>query len=659
MKTQRTNTLPMKTSGIEHLVNRTYREGGDFQWVREVQVNAIEAGAKHIEFGIEWQAVKTKHVYRRTIADDGNGMTAQQLRDFFNTFGGGGKAIGGVHENFGVGAKTSLLPWNAYGVVVVSWVRDEGNPQGKAAMIWLRRDPATGEYGLKLFDAADDGGTSRESVVEPFDDPTSGVDWRAVKPDWIKDHGTVIVLLGPTGKEDTVLGDPDRAEADLKGLASYLNRRFWALPEGVTVTVDELRTTERKDWPRGEDEGHATSSGAERRTNMRVVQGARHFVEYSNVRFHGGKIESKGHLDLRDGTRVDWYLWDEKERPNIHSYAAMYGYVAALYHGELYDVAAHHAIYRNFGVTDATVRQRLWIILTPQPYDAKTHKGVYPRTDRNALLLQSGPEAGTPLPIHRWAAEFSENMPDAIHEALRRARGTESASVEDMRKALGRLIERFGARFRIDRLRVQRGGPEEVEPYQAGGSIAQDVHDKASPEARGEPAEEPAVTGIHGQPILGDRQGPKKAVRSQVGGGVPIYRPVHSEEVEPGMLAAWQPHDPDHPEGVVLLNGDHPILTELVQYWQDRYPDHLSDAIRADVIDVYGTVAVAKIAHSERLKGLLPADVVETELRSDAALTMSLLGLMAEDHMIAARLGAKYGKKRVIEIEGNILRPVA
>ena len=46
----------------------------------------------------------------------------------------------------------------------------------------------------------------------------------------------------------------------------------------------------------------------------------------------------------------------------------------------------------------------------------------------------------------------------------------------------------------------------------------------------------------------------------QVAGGIPTYRPAGNDDVEEGCLAAWQPHDPEHEEGVVLLNidGDDP-----------------------------------------------------------------------------------------------------
>jgi hypothetical protein len=58
---------PMSVAATQHLIERTYRESGRFQWVRETVKNALEAGAARIEYGIERQAVENKGVYRRTI----------------------------------------------------------------------------------------------------------------------------------------------------------------------------------------------------------------------------------------------------------------------------------------------------------------------------------------------------------------------------------------------------------------------------------------------------------------------------------------------------------------------------------------------------------------------------------------------------------------
>lgn len=640
MTTTKSKMIPMRTSGVQHLIERTYREGGRYQWVREVAVNALEAGATRIEFGVEWQAVQHKGVYRRTIIDNGKGMTADELVSFFNTFGGGGKNIGGIHENFGVGSKTSLMPWNHHGIVVISWVGGEGS------MIWVQRDEASGEYGLRLFRALDeDGAETLEAVVEPFEDRAYGCDWSQIKPEWVKDHGTAIVLLGNTKTTDTILGDPNREEADLKGIGSYLNRRLWELPAGVEIVAEEVRTSDRRAWPRSAAEayGPEATSGVDRRINRRTIMGARHYVTYPSANFKKGKLGASGCMTLQDHTKAHWYLW-EGERPGVQSYAAYQGYVAALYKNELYDVTSHLATYRSFGVTDPGVRQRLTIVLEPAPYSDETKRGVYPRTDRNALLRWGDSGAGEALPMHAWAAEFADRMPDPIRDALRDARKDEGELDEAYKD---RLQDRFGTRWRLQKFRKVAEGSESegtVDPLQTGQVPRPVVHRKKK--RREEPTQTKGAGGTGGQLALGLNPGPAPASKVRVAGGIPSYRLASADEVEPGMLAAWLPHAPDHPEGVVLVNSEHPVIQAQVRYWTSQYPDHLANEVERVVLSVYGELGVSRVAHSEHLRGILPSEVVDKELRSDAALTMSMLGLVAEEAVISVRLGAKFGKRR-------------
>ncbi len=77
----------------------------------------------------------------------------------------------------------------------------------------------------------------------------------------------------------------------------------------------------------------------------------------------------------------------------------------------------------------------------------------------------------------------------------------------------------------------------------------------------------------------------------------------------------------------------------------DYGPQH-ADGVKEIVHQAYGEVAVAKIAHSEYLKSLLPDHVVEDTLRCDEALTMSLLGLIAEEHLISDRLNKQFRRKK-------------
>ena len=152
--------------------------------------------------------------------------------------------------------------------------------------------------------------------------------------------------------------------------------------------------------------------------------------------------------------------------------------------------------------------------------------------------------------------------------------------------------------------------------------------------------------GRRGGSVIGEAPGNVPAIKSIVPGGIPDYEFVGADAIEPGMLAAWQPSHPDHPSGVVLINVDHPVIRQQVEYWQGQYADHLSAQIEEDVRNAYGEVAVAKIAHSAHLKAIIPSQVIEHQLRSPAALTTALLGLIAEEALIAPRLGGKYAKRR-------------
>jgi hypothetical protein len=629
--------VPMESDGIEHQLERIYDESGTYQWVRELVANALEASATHIEFGIEWQAVQSQGVYRRTIADDGHGMDAAALVKFFKTFGGGGKPIGGVHQNFGVGAKTSLLPWNTYGVVVISWV------DGQASMIRLRKDPATGQYGLVLVEATnpDTGVESESQVYTPYYDEEHGCDWADAKPDFIDDHGTLIVLLGDTAQDDTVQGSPSRDEAAIKGISKYLNQRYWNL-DGVQITVDSLNHEDKAHWPRSRTQTQKTAGTASaeqpttRRTMLRVVRGAEHFITYPD--HETGQRHSSGTVPLSDGTEIDWYLW-EGDRPAVHSYAAKNGYVAVLYRNELYNITNHHNTYKNFGVAPSEVRRNLWLIVRPPEFSDET-SGIYPRTDRNELLVRSANTAGAPLPVYDWATEFADQMPDQILAAIKKARGTEEGTITDPAWR-DRLADRFGARWRINKVRQAPDGDSLTAGDQAGTTPATGNPSTSTNHHTGG-----GTGGRRGPTNISSRTGTKPGKNITAAGGLPHFLWEDDDEFDAGMLCSWVPNDPIHPEGVVLLNRDHPVFTGQVTLFCGDYGPQHADGVEAVVHQAYGEIAVAKIAHSEYLKSLLPDHVVEDSLRCDEALTMSLLGLIAEEHLISDRLNKQFRRKK-------------
>src|ERR671912_2576760 len=141
-KLEEDTSMKLRITGASNFVNRMFEACGNYQWAREFLKNSLEANATKIEFGIEWQAVEKLGTYRRTVIDDGLGMDREELLKFFSTLGEGAKKIGGIHDNFGVGAKIAALPWNPEGVVVISY------KAGIGSMIWMVLDEDSGDYEL-------------------------------------------------------------------------------------------------------------------------------------------------------------------------------------------------------------------------------------------------------------------------------------------------------------------------------------------------------------------------------------------------------------------------------------------------------------------------------------------------------------------------------
>ncbi|MEU6715020.1 hypothetical protein ABZ897_26450 [Nonomuraea sp. NPDC046802] len=627
---------PMRTSNTGPLIERVYRESHAFQWVREAFINAQEAAATRIEFGVEWHAVEQLGVYRRTIADNGEGMADDEIDVFLNTFGGGGKPIGDVHQNFGVGVKTSLLPWNKYGLVVIS-IKD-----GDASLVWLQHDPRTGEYGLRQIPALDEetGRETIEHVIEPS--WIDGFDWSQTIPDFVHEagHGTVLILLGDEPNQDTVLGDPGREEDKPHALRRYLNTRLWEIAPDMDVKVLEFRTQNRKEWPK---ERAGAFSGSRAPAHRRTVVGAKTSIvqpvpSRSFDICSGTSQVSAGAAGL--GAKVHWWMWQE-DRPDLFSgHFPPSGYIAALYNDELYDRGDHVATYRSFGISNKQVRAKLWIIIEPEPFDSSIRAGVYPDSSRSRLLVQGGTLAGASLPMADWGAEFADNLPEEIANALAAANAGGTGSLDSAWR--DRLLERFGSRWRIPRWIASPNGSHKIEPTQSSGHPGtRAAVKKRKPRTGGG-----GTGGRTGEPAAGKPGGPVPGRTARIGAGLPEYKIVRADEMdESEMLAEYLPVSSELPTGLVRVNIQHPVLVEVIATWQSAYPDHLADSLVEEIGEVYGQVAVSKIAHSEHYRSRYDPSTI-AEMRSSKALTMALLGLMAEDAIIATRLGGKYGRRK-------------
>ena len=621
-------TRPMTMTGVQHFVNRAYKESTTFQWVREAYINAVEANASTIYFGVEWQAVHSKGVYRRLIADNGTSIDPEELPKFFNTFGGSGKPIGDVHENFGVGFKTSVLPWNPYGVVVVAYKDSD------ASMIWMHRDPETGEYGLKVEEVYDDSGdVSLEIVYEPYDDPDHGCNWADVWP-WPDKprQGVVIVLLGVDAESDTILGDISRDEGRIDAIPRYLNSRVWEIPADRQVMALDFKRMDKAEWGTGEAQFDAQGT---RRWQNRNIEGQRYYLDKV------GRDTNSGEVVVDAGrARILWYLHPEGTTEYV-TVANQTGFVATLFRNELYDRSSSQSAFWFYGITEPAVRRRVALIVIPTEFDKNVGYGAYNNSTRSTVLYADGITQAIDLPIRDWAAQFADNMPEEIVDAIRSERAKRSGSITDdtWRK---KLADRFGARWRSPRLRLAVDGSIRGVVTQAG-----DAARTTRVKRRVKPHRHRighGSSGLDGVKAIGvaKNDGDVQLQRRTVSVALPEFRYARQDTFSPGMLAMWSPREPGCPNGCVFINVDHPVIAEEILEWQKQYPQAHSDVVSREVCDSYGQVAVAHVAHSEHLRGIIASDMIDTDLRSQQALTMALLGLWPLENIIRQRLSAKF-----------------
>ena len=426
-----------------------------------------------------------------------------------------------------------------------------------------------------------------------------------------------------------MLGNPDAGEHAIKGLSIYLNSRFWDL-SNLEVTIVELRSEKRESWPLS-----ATDRDDARRPNNRKIHGARHWLE--GISSANGKLSAKGSLRLAQGrVTAEWYLW-QGERPAIHSYAKKSGYIAVRYRDELFELTQNKALYRWFSIVESKVQQNLTIILVPDHYAPDTRWGIHPDQSRNRLIFSGEGEKGISIPLSDWGSEFAEDLPDEIRHAIQEARGDLSGSLDD-EEYRKRLQDKFGDRWKISKFFQSR-----INPTVNGGDATTQEQLLVSRSVGRRKANRPNPTVKALAPLL-NANGSDQGVERQVPVDVPKYRFGHPEEFEqPWHIALWAPRDVDGP--FVVINCASPILVEMIKYHRDKYPDVHAEEVTLIVLKTFGEIAACKIAHTQKLTKHITEQEVESLFRSEEALTVSLMGLIAEDSLISQRL-AKLGPKK-------------
>jgi hypothetical protein len=633
---------PLQFLGVGNLLEREYRNSPAYQWGRELARNGLEAGATNIEFGPEWEGVKATGTYRMQYADDGHGMTKEELREYMRTLGKGGKIVGGPHDNYALGSRMTLLPWNPAGVVVIS-VRD-----GEAYMVKMMFDPdaaeGEGEFVLEEVEWKDtDGNDGLATVYPPYYDDEMGIDWAATIPKFIRDagHGTTFTLLGRSLGEDTIDGDSERGESNRFLGRKYFNTRFWQLPEGVSLRVYEM-PEDRSLW--APDKGQ-----------FRTVRGARSLIEYRK-KDGTGFIEASNVVPLPDGTKVHWWLRTE---PKVETggLGATSAYIGVLYRDELYgqaytesedgDTKTGANVYRQFGIGSDSVRRRVFLVIEPPEYDEATGaSGVAPSTGRADLYWMGSGISSRSVKPSDWSADFGGKVPKEILDAINAEYDSREQS-DDREERLKRVMDRFADRWKASRARVQPAETDTTTTPTSPGTAPRSPIDSPTKPRKPRKKKVVVVRGRGGDTVIGQPDtGATPAKRTTVSVGVPNCRWVTAEDInDGGMIAAWQKPSAQDPNGCIELDEDHPVVRTQIEHWQNQYSPAVKNDVEKLVKDAYEDVAVAKVSHLHALTGVVFSEEQRDTMLLNPALSASLLGLIAEDALIGPRTG-KLGVKR-------------
>jgi hypothetical protein len=314
------------------------------------------------------------------------------------------------------------------------------------------------------------------------------------------------------------------------------------------------------------------------------------------------------------------------------------GYIVVRYKDELFEVTQNKAHFRWFGVVESKVQQNLTFILEPVHYDANSRWGVHPDQSRNRLNFTGDGEKGVAIPLSEWGLEFSELMPEEIRAAIQEARGDLSGTLDD-EEYRKRLQDKFGERWRVSKFFQSR-----IKPTVNGGETGEQEQVLVSHRTARHHAKQASPTVKELSAIL-KGTGSETGVEKFVPVDVPKYRFGTPEEFqEPWHIALWAPHDVDGP--YVVINSQSPVLAEMIKYHRDRYSDVHADEVTRIILKTFGELASCKIAHTQKLTKYITEQEVDDKFRTEEALTISLMSLLAEDSLINQRL-ARLGPKKL------------
>jgi len=215
---------PLQIQNVPFSVTTQIDRAPHWTMIRELTMNAIEAASRaEGDKLVHWTSKKVDGVDKAVIWNTGLGMSAAELKAATDLACEVNKNLG-LDENFGVGAKVSSLANNKCGM------RYRSCKAGKVSEVILGYDPDLKQY--VRFDRPLGSG-KHDTVI----DVTAAVlkDGQKVDSDW-----TEVTLFGNSDEQNTVQKPfANQVSTEKAVIATTLYRRFYRLPDGVKVRLDE------------------------------------------------------------------------------------------------------------------------------------------------------------------------------------------------------------------------------------------------------------------------------------------------------------------------------------------------------------------------------------------------------------------------------------
>lgn len=589
------DTLEMKVANMTFMLERLAQDCAPLQFVRELTQNAIDSIKSHgkpgeIRWDVDWTRydLEPKEGYKIAIVDTGIGMTGSEMVEYINQLSSS-MHLQSKHGNFGMGAKIAAAPRNTLGVVYLSW------KDGKGSMIHLWKNPDTGKYGLRRH-------ANGEFWLPVTDE---------IKPKPIKDHGTMVVLLGNKAGENTMDAPPEGVIPS-RWIARYLNTRYFKFPERVTVKA-------RESWQNGPQNN-----------NLRTVNGQEAWLRANSV--------DSGMVALANAT-ARWWILKERGEVDDSGNNVSGGHVAALYDSELYELATNRqgvARLQSFGIIFGYNR----VVLYVEP--AQTANGdLTANTARTSLLID-----GQPLPWADWAAEFRDRIPDPIMRLMDTVAA--GAATTENAVSIRERLKHIRDLFRFSRYRPSPDGKHTIDDdFTNTGGDNQDGNSSADGKAKGRRKQSSGRAGD----IYALFADVGNTPADEIGGfsdprvtWVTVADGSRGKDFLEDRAAKYLPQ-----ANTIQANADFRVFADMISRWQKLYAHSPTAevAVKAVVREWFEQQLIETVlgALALRKSGNWSEQEVEN-LWSEDALTSAVLPRYHIDQNIRRTLGSKIGTLR-------------